>query len=540
MKRTTDMIKALIKKELLQFLSIYTFDKRKGKLRSAGATALILAVMGFAFISLSFMFFGMYSSIAPAVNETNEKWLLFAMAAALTLAVSILGSAFTTYSVLYKARDNELLLSMPIPPAKILFVRVLTVFVLSLLSCLIAWTPSLIAYVIFIGFSPAVLIGHILMTAALTAFVTVMTSVLGWLIALVSRFVRNRSLVTVALSLAFIAVYYAFYFRMNSILRSVIANLSKISDAMHGWAWPLMQVGRAASGELIPLAAILLISAALFAIMYLVLAKTLFGMLTASAKEKKAVYREKKAKAGSPAGALLRREFKHFWSSPILILNTAFGALIAIVGAVAAVIKADALKAFLTGGSMPFFITAAVGLLPVLAISMVMSMDCFTASSVSLEGKQIWLVQSTPVSAKLVLRMKELTHILINGIPGAIAAAVISYVIRASVIEAALSAVLAAEYVWLTAAFGLAMNLLKPNLEWTNESVPVKQGVPVLFSMLFGFGAVFVLGAALIGLGLTVGTVPALIAACVLAAVPALLIDLWICTRGAERFRHIS
>ena len=140
------MVKALIKKELLQFLSIYTYDKKKGKQRSAGVTALILCALGLAFLSFSFMFFGMYSSVAPSVRETGEKWLLFSMAGVMTLLVSILGSAFTTYSILYKAKDNELLLAMPIPPQKILFVRMLTVFAFSFLFCVIAWGPSLAAY----------------------------------------------------------------------------------------------------------------------------------------------------------------------------------------------------------------------------------------------------------------------------------------------------------------------------------------------------------------------------------------------------------
>ena len=534
------MTKALIKKELLQFLSIYTFDKRKGRLRSPAATVLMLGLMGFVFVSFSFMFFSMYATIAPAVKEAGENWLLFSMAGALALAVSVFGSAFTTYSVLYKAKDNELLLSMPIPASRILLVRVLTIFAFSMLFILAAWTPSLIAYLIFIGFSPAVLIGHIIMTFALTAFVTAVTSVLGWLIALVSGLFRNKTVVTVLVSLLFIVVYYTFYFRMNTILRTVAANISKISEAMHGWAWPLMQLGRAAAGEPIPLVASVLIAAAAFAIMYVVLAKTLFGLMTASDRTKKAVYRETRAAQASPARALLRREVMHFFSSAVLILNVGFGVLILLAGCVAAVIKADAIRSFLSGGSLPAFLTLLKGILPAIVVSLITSMDCFTASSVSLEGRQIWLVQSTPVPNSLVLRIKELTHFLINGVPGAIAAAVLSAVLGNTVWEALLSAVFAAAFVWLTAGFGLMMNVLKPNLEWTNESVPVKQGVPVMFAMFFGFGALFVLGGIMAGMCLTIGAVPALACACVFAAFPAVLIDLWLKTRGAERFGFIS
>ena len=58
------------------------------------------------------------------------------------LLVSVLASAFTSYSGLFQSRDNELLLSLPIPPAVIFGVRVGTAYLAGLVYLPMAWVPA--------------------------------------------------------------------------------------------------------------------------------------------------------------------------------------------------------------------------------------------------------------------------------------------------------------------------------------------------------------------------------------------------------------
>ena len=41
-------------------------------------------------------------------------------------------------------------------------------------------------------------------------------------------------------------------------------------------------------------------------------------------------------------------------------------------------------------------------------------------------------------------------------------------------------------FIWFDARLGLILNLKHNNLEWTNEVIPVKQGISVLFNILIG------------------------------------------------------
>ena len=61
--------------------------------------------------------------------------------------MGVVGSVFITYSTLYQAKDNDLLLSMPIPVSKILFTRLFGVYVMGLLFEVLVMIPALIVWI---------------------------------------------------------------------------------------------------------------------------------------------------------------------------------------------------------------------------------------------------------------------------------------------------------------------------------------------------------------------------------------------------------
>ena len=84
--------------------------------------------------------------LASVLLPAGLDWLYFASMGLTALLVSVLASAFTSYSGLFQSRDNELLLSLPIPPAVIFGVRVSTVYLACLIYLLMAWVPAVVCY----------------------------------------------------------------------------------------------------------------------------------------------------------------------------------------------------------------------------------------------------------------------------------------------------------------------------------------------------------------------------------------------------------
>ena len=59
-------------------------------------------------------------------------WLYFALMGLLAVLLGAFGSVFNTYSGLYLAKDNDLLLSMPIPVNTLMASRLLSVYLMGL------------------------------------------------------------------------------------------------------------------------------------------------------------------------------------------------------------------------------------------------------------------------------------------------------------------------------------------------------------------------------------------------------------------------
>jgi ABC-2 type transport system permease protein len=157
-----------------------------------------------------------------------------------------------------------------------------------------------------------------------------------------------------------------------------------------------------------------------------------------------------------------------------------------------------------------------------------------------LEGKNIWLLRSLPVSAWSVLKSKLSLHMIVNGVPTLIFALVCAVCLPMDIASRVLLPVLAIVLNLMFAAIGLASNLKHPSFDWTNEAVPVKQGMSVLFAMLAGMGITmfFVIAYFVLTLGLSL-SVPApafLFAVLLICSALAALVLLWLYKRGTKIF----
>ena len=117
------MIRALLRKQLRELGAAFLRSSKTGKARSRASAvgyALLFAVL---VVVLMLCFAGMALPLASVLLPAGLDWLYFASMGLTALLVSVLASAFTSYSGLFQSRDNELLLSLPIPPAVIFGVR---------------------------------------------------------------------------------------------------------------------------------------------------------------------------------------------------------------------------------------------------------------------------------------------------------------------------------------------------------------------------------------------------------------------------------
>ena len=533
------MTKALLKKQLLEVFSWLYVNRKSGKRRQGGGLIGYALLYGAIFIYLAVMIYFLANTMGDAFIPMGFGWLYLTIFALIGVVFGVLGSVFNTYSSLYRAKDNDMLLSMPIPPSKVLFARVCGVYAMGLMYELVIMIPAIVKYFMVADVGVVGVIFTVLIPFVLSLFVLTLSCILGYVVAFFSSKLKNKNFVMVALALAFMVGYYFLYSKAINYLTDIMADPTDVASKVKNVLFPLYHMGLAAEGKILSMCIFTGIFAALFGVVWLVLSHNFIKLATTEKGEKKKEYKEKKAKISGYGSALLRKEFKRFIGSPAYMLNCGLGCIFTLVAAVALVIKRDDVFEMIErlpgGGELMALIASA-------AVCLLVSMNDISAPSVSLEGKNIWLIQSLPVDAKDVLLAKLKLHLWLSGIPTAVFAVTAVVVLGTSVVGSILVILSALIFVGFTAVWGLFLGLKMPNLKWTNEIVPIKQSLSV-FLALFGswacvlaFGGIFYLlrdtflDLSLLYLGL---------ADLLLASVTVVLF-FWIRKKGAKIFSELS
>lgn len=531
------MLKALIKKQLMELYGNYLQGKN-GKRRSRKG------VIGYAvlMIVLMIVLLGAFSAISIglglALIPSGNAWLFFSILGLMALVMGVFGDVFSTYSALYHAKDNDFMLSLPIPPSKLLFARMVAVYATGLLYVTLVFLPAAIVYwVLADAITLCNVLFPLLLLFVIAFLVLALSCILGWVVALISARLKNKSYVTVLLSVVLIALYYVVYFRINMLLQNIMQHLDAIASTMQSALYPFYQLGLAADGNPLAMLIFTAMVGALFGVTYYVLSRSFLRIVTANRSEKKREYKATAAKAESVQKALYRKEAKRFTSSATYMLNCGLGLMIAVVAAVAAVIKAGAVREILA--ELAQGLPGLTGMLPsVLAAFMFMmiSMNAISTPSVSLEGKQLWILQSLPVAPRDVIEAKLRLHVIVNIVPAAIAVAVLGVVLQVGALGLVLALAATAAFTVFTGQLGLVLGLRKPNLTWTNEAVPIKQSMNVVIVMFGGWVIAIAMGAGAYLLGNLIPGELWLAGITLVLAVLCLLMQRWLRGSGARIF----
>ena len=148
------MLRILVSKQLMEIFRAYFYDAKKNRARSKAA------VIGYFVLFLVIMvglLGGMFTMLAKTLCDplmaVEMDWLYFAIMGLMGILLGVFGSVFNTYSGLYLAKDNDLLLSMPIPVGVLITSRLLTVYLMGLMYSAVILVPSVLVYWISGGFS---------------------------------------------------------------------------------------------------------------------------------------------------------------------------------------------------------------------------------------------------------------------------------------------------------------------------------------------------------------------------------------------------
>lgn len=488
------MLKALVKKQLLELTAPLRRSSATGRRRTGWKAAAFGVLMVGLFVLVMGSVGVLDALICPPLTAAGLDWLYFAISAAPALLVGVLGGGMMAYSTLYAARDNEMLLSLPIPPGMILGVRMGYVWLLGVGYLALVLAPAYGAYFV-LGAKPVpAALAMVPVMVSLGCLVLGVSCLLGWAAALLGgRITRYKAILNLFYAVAVLALALGSNVAVRQGLTWLLTHLDEAAQGLRADAWLVYLLGCAALGE--PWALGLLAAAGLgtLALCWVILRKNYLRMMTTRRAGARAAYREKPARAHSVRRALLGRELLRLAGSTSYMVNSTMASIV-MAGAVPVLIwKADALRELLALWPQAGLYGPAAGCGLVCSAA---AMSLITPPSVSLEGRTLWLLQSLPVTPWQALRAKLDLHMALTLPPALAAAACLGWVLGADVLSAGLMLLGVALFTLLTGAAGLALGLRLPNLHWTNETAAVKNSAAPVLTMFGGWAVL----AALMGL----------------------------------------
>lgn len=472
-----------------------------GKKKGAGALAAFLIIcVGF---SVEMLLIGAWSQLTMFL-ETNFEWLFFALAGLLAFAFGIFGTVFTTQSQMYQAKDNELLLAMPLKPSAIIGSRVVVLYLLTFVFVAAVMLPAGLLYCTEVGFSASFIVIYLVGMVLITLLTQAVTCLLGWLLHFLLAGFKHKAIVATVFMTAVMILYFIGINQLENLMMLLVENGGKIASAIQSFAWPFYALGVACFGDAVQLLLLALACVVVFGIVTAILNVTFVKAMLAGGKTKGASKQKRDEKVRSVQGTICKKEAKRFFSSTTYLVNVGMGLFMIIAFVGAGIILRNrismALATMFEGNEcfiMPAILVAAMGFLA--------SMTPISAPSVSLEGKHIWILRSMPIRGEEVLKAKFRFHCIACVPLAAACTLVLGFVYGCGWIDTILAAVSASLLFVLCGILGIVFNMCFPRLDWPNEAAPCKQSMAVFFSifgMMFisiGYGALVFVGIKLLG-----------------------------------------
>ena len=424
---------------------------------------------------------------AKTLVQVGQQELIPAYMSAVSSFAILFLTIFYSNGILFGSRDMEVLLSLPVKCLDIISSKFMFMYLLNFFIGLMFMLPGGIVCVGSESLGAVDIILFFLSILFVPLIPMCIASCMGIIIVVASSFFKRKNIVALIFSFVMIgAIGYIAVSAMGNensigiILAKQITGLYPISKLfMQYYNFP-MYIGEGF---------FIFLSTAVFYI-FIKIVSVKYRLLNTLAKttpgyaDNKETYNRK-----SLFVALYKKELGRFLSSYMEVLNAGFGVILLCVFSIFLLFNPVEQIGWYMGienineyfsNLSPNFIAA------MLVIS------CPAASAISLEGKNIWILQSSPAKVKTILNSKIALNLTLHMIGYIISVFVFILKLDMNFIQILNLIIVPICYSLFITVTGVALNKKYPNYEWESEMIVVKQSMPVILSGLIGMIALII------------------------------------------------
>lgn len=476
----------LLKAQFLNQSGVNTLRYEKDKKKKNRAVIFIIS-MTIIVLMIAIYSFGM----GYGLGSIGLARIIPGYAFTITSFLVMLFTVFKASGILFAFKDYDMLMALPVQTTTVITSRFLLMYGMNVLFSLAIMLPMGIAYCLWTH--PQILFYGMWLIAIFVTPLVPMTiaTVLGSIISGISSRFKHTNVISIVLSFALLIAFmgvsmYTGTMNSSQIDIKQVASLGTMLSKKMNQIYPLVGIFEKAVSQynIVAFLAFLAISVVWYYVFVKIVSIKYKAINTGlTTHQTKSNYKLQSLKTTSPFKALYRKEIKRFFSSYIYVLNVGVGAVLLLAGSIACfVLGIDKMQQLMGMESIKSVI---INFAP-FVISGMLAMTCTTAVSLSLEGKNLWILQSAPVDAATIYRSKMAVNISILLPVSILSSIFMSLCLKSDIMSTLWMFITPLAYVGFTSVWGIFINVKMPNFTWESEVTVIKQSMASILGMMGG------------------------------------------------------
>lgn len=478
----------------IQFLGSFGFNRllhetdRKKKRKSI-ALMLVFALAAIIMGAYCFAF-------AFGLGKLGLAELIPGYALTVTAVITLIFTFLKTNGYLFAFKDYDLLLALPVRTETVITAKFLYMYLSNLIFTMLVMAPMAAGYGLWQPVGPVGLLSWLLGIIIAPLLPMTIAAAAGVLIAAIGSGFKHKTLVQTLISvLLFVALFGVIFWIGSSVSAdeeafiAQLGNLSAtISETMQRLyppcAWFASAVNR---GSLSGIALLLGFSLVWYGAFVLIVGR-LYRKINTVLMSAHSGSRSKPTalKTHGVVMAVVQKEARRFFSSTNYLMNSGMGLIMALVAVGASIfVGIDSVLAELEIALSAEMRSGIVFALP-FAIAMLVNMTCTSSVSLSLEGRNLWIVESLPISLKSLYQGKILFNILLVAPVSLLCSIIIMAQLHVSALQALFYIAVSVVTSVFSSVLGMWINIHFPKFDWENEIEVIKQSAATAFGIFAG------------------------------------------------------
>lgn len=444
-------------------------------------------IVGIAGISV----IGIFMYLSGYISFTLAEIGLIEVLPTLMLVSYSLFILFLTFlkggSCLIGLKDYDMVVSLPVSNTVVILSRLTSLYAVNLMIGIVAIAPMMIVYGVCgsLTWETHLILFVSLIIAPIIPMIVALA--IGVLISCVSSHSKHSNIFSLLFSVMGILLFIFAVSQMQTMQAKQVTNVSLMfMGLINQYYLPAFLFAKAlVYTDFLSLLSFVVLSVVI-AIAFVIVISYFYKKINtiAFSHYTKKNFCLEKVKVSSSFGALYKKELKRFFSCTIYALNSSIVIILLLVASTFTLFGMQDMivKQLEAMGIISIFQTV----LP-LIIAMLVSINCTTSASLSLEGKSRWLMCSAPVEAKTILQSKIAVNLTVVLPILWVSMIFLRIVFPLSILETVLLFITPTIYTFFIAVIGMWLNIKFPRYDWTSEYYAIKGGaVSVLASIGVG------------------------------------------------------